>query len=200
MEFVVAFEADLVNLGPIQQRGDVLALTSSWDEHGNLSDLNTVVTWVREWASRDHLYMPYWQRQWLTSERVLSWGESLLMPLAAALRECVLVRGDSDQLQAAYAEAKTLAFKLQGVGKLYGCEHLLRTWFLVWDISHPSPNFVVMGGGASKAKFSRLEAMGLGSVESIRSLLPGREVDAGVIAFILCMGGACNAVLQAHTH
>jgi len=62
---------------------------------------------------------------------------------------------------------------------------------------HPAREFVEMGSGANRDKYDRLRAMGLVSAEQIVSLLPRSDVDAGVVAFVLCMGETCKALLRA---
>ena len=114
-----------------------------------------------------------------------SWGQDVLVPLAVALRQCVLDQLCGPRLREAYAQALVQAARLGGM-KVYGPEHLLRTWFLMWGIEHPALHFVVMGQGASEAKYAVLRGMGLG-VENIRLLVP-QVVDAGIIAYVLCMG------------
>jgi hypothetical protein len=124
----------------------------------------------------------------------------------------VLRQDDPEHLMQAYEGAIRIAVELNGVGKGtraeaeggcgggyeggYTAKHLLRTWLLMYNISHPFKKFLVMGRGADDHKYNSLRAMGLVSVAVINQLLvSGRAVDAGEVAYILCLGEECNGVL-----
>ena len=77
---------------------------------------------------------------------------------------------------------------LKGVG-VYSSEHFARTYYLAFKLPHQSREFVIMGAGASKAKYDVMRKVGLHDLDVINHHLgAGYNIDAGELSYYLCMG------------
>ena len=77
---------------------------------------------------------------------------------------------------------------LKGIG-VYSSEHFARTYYLAFKLPHQSREFVVMGAGASKAKYDVMRKVGLHDLDVINHHLgAGYNIDAGELSYYLCMG------------
>ena len=81
-----------------------------------------------------------------------------------------------------------LAKKLPGVGA-YSSEHFARTYYFAFNMPHPSSEFVVMGAGASKAKYDAMRKVGVNNIDELNQhLRAGCFINAGELSYYLCMG------------
>ncbi len=72
---------------------------------------------------------------------------------------------------------------------MYSSKHFARTYYLAFKLPHQSRDFVVMGAGASKAKYDVMREVGLHDLDEInRHLGAGYNIDAGELSYYLCMG------------
>ena len=70
---------------------------------------------------------------------------------------------------------------------MYSSKHFARTYYLAFKLPHQSRYFVVMGAGASKAKFYVMREVGLHDLDEInRHLGAGYNIDAGELSYYLC--------------
>ena len=72
---------------------------------------------------------------------------------------------------------------------MYSSKHFARTYYLAFKLPHQSRDFVVMGAGASKAKYDVMREVGLHDLDVINHHLgAGYNIDAGELSYYLCMG------------
>ena len=113
-----------------------------------------------------------------------NWNTIKVYELAHILN--AIFADDRDVTMSEYKKITKAFSTFKGIG-VYSKEHFFRTACLVKGKRHPSKDFVVMGGGASKQKYKILKELGINNVSDACKKI-NKDIDAGELAYYLCMG------------
>jgi hypothetical protein len=136
-----------------------------------------------EWQVR-RTYTPalLWNCKHLFPSRLLLWSPSKLLELARFIRSVF----KSQPTLSDYRKVKTMISKFKGVG-VYTKEHFFRTLCIAAGKTEPCTDFIVMGSGAGKLKYTKLKSMGFKNMADLNRVLRV-PITAGELANYLCLG------------
>ena len=172
---------------PIMERGDVATLKRHFD--------GDWVKFIYAWALREpplveayysggfaaveklgdikYEFIPSLAVKWMKPDVIQEWDHEVVKQLALAFATNL----------GAYKRVKKNIKKLPGFGA-YSMEHIYRTACLMVGMTHPSRTFIRMGSGAD---YSGLKRLGIHNMADFERHCP--DIDAGVLAYLVCMSG-----------
>lgn len=208
MEYIIGeLKSAIDSVENIHDRGDVVAMKNAFSMKEKVE--NTPEFWFKfiyVWALREpslisafcegnyeiesviglkvkYKYIPKLSIRYFKPEVLITWDKKKVINLAYSLFDCF--KNNKEPTLADYKKTTKVASSIAGMGT-YSKEHLFRSSCLITNKKHPSTEFVVMGGGASKAKYEILKKAGMMNLRDVNYNL-GTSLDAGELGYYMCM-------------
>jgi hypothetical protein len=206
---------DRADIGPIEERGDVVAMADAWARLRG-TDTEKFTKFFYIWALREPEYIRRYMRNGFDLSRVdpgsLIRNSPIFLPnnligsskpdrlhkrwnnatarTAVGKLVAAVIKTFKDNSDPTLADQDTIirrAKEITGIG-VYGSAHFFRQICLLMGKRVPGDAFFVMGSGASSAQYDRLIRVGLNDMREVNRYLPlPRHLDAGEFAYYICM-------------